>query len=90
MWRKKEGGRRKKGEEVRSEPKSDMMMVALRVWLWLVPIGMLVAATVFSVVAALDGRWALLGAMVLIGLFAVGLMVLHLWAMYGFGRTKGE
>lgn len=65
-----------------------MMMLALRLWLWLVPITMLVAAVAFSLVAALDGRWALLGVMVLIGLFAVGLMVLHLWAMYGFGRGR--
>lgn len=73
---------------MKGEPKSDMMMLALRLWLWLVPIMMLLAAAAFSLVAALDGRWALLGVMVLIGLFALGLMVLHLWAMYGFGRGR--
>ena len=64
-------------------------MQVLRVWLWVVPIVMLVTAAVLGVIAGLDGRWGLAAAMFLLGAFAVGLMVLHLWALYGFGRNAG-
>lgn len=63
-------------------------MVALRAWLWFVPVALLVASISLSVVAALDGRWPLLAAMALIGVFALGLMVFHWWAMYRFGGQQ--
>jgi hypothetical protein len=61
-------------------------MTILRLWLWVVPIGMLVASVVFAVVAALDERWGLLVVMVLMGVLAVALLVFHWWAMYRFGQ----
>ncbi len=64
-------------------------MILLRAWLWLMPIGMLLVAVVFAVVAALDERWALLAVMVLLGVFATGLLALHWWALYGFGKGSG-
>jgi hypothetical protein len=64
-------------------------MVFLRAWLWLVPIGMLVAAIGFGVYAAIDGRWALFGVMVGMAFVAVGLMVLHYWVLYRFGKEPG-
>ncbi len=61
--------------------------VALRLWLWLVPIAMVAVAGVLSVIAALGGRWALLAVMIVVGVFGIGLLVLHWWVMYRFGRT---
>ncbi|MFQ5473404.1 MAG: hypothetical protein ACE5FA_11040 [Dehalococcoidia bacterium] len=66
-----------------------LTMGLLRVWLWLMPIVMLVVAVVFAVIAALDERWALLTVMGLLGAFAIGLLGLHWWAMYGFGKGSG-
>jgi len=63
-----------------------LTMVLLRIWLWLMPLGMLAVAVAFAVVAALDERWALLAVMVLIGATAIGLLALHWWALYGFGK----
>ncbi len=63
-----------------------MTMTILRVWLWVVPIGLLVAAVVFAVIAALDERWALLVVMVLMGFLALGLLAFHWWVMYRFGQ----
>lgn len=61
---------------------------ALRLWLWAVPLVMLLGAVVFGLIAALDGRWPLFGMMVLVALFALGLLFLHYWAMYRFGREE--
>lgn len=63
-----------------------MTATLLRVWLWLMPIAMLITAIVFGAIAAADGRWALLAAMVIAGLFACGLLILHYWLLYRFGR----
>jgi hypothetical protein len=58
---------------------------------WLVPIGVLVASTVFSVIAAMDGRWGLLAVMVVIGVFfGLGLLLVHWWVIYRFGAAGGE
>jgi hypothetical protein len=58
----------------------------LRIWLWLVPVAMLAAALVFGGVAVADGRWALFGVMLVLGLIAAGLMLLHYWLLYRFGK----
>lgn len=63
-------------------------MTLLKLWLWVVPVGMLVAAAVFGTVAALDESWALLVVMVLMAFFAIGLLLLHWWAMYRFGSNQ--
>jgi len=63
-------------------------MFALRAWLWLVPIAMLVAASVLAAVAALDGRWELFAVMVVMGVFGLGLLVFHFWLMYRFGKAE--
>lgn len=63
-----------------------MTVTILRMWLWVVPIGMLVAAVAFAVVAALNERWALLTVMVLMGVLALGLLAFHWWVMYRFGK----
>ena len=64
-------------------------MRILRLWLWLVPITLLMAAVVFAVVAALNDRWALFAVMVVMGFLAVGLLWFHWWAMYRFGGGRG-
>lgn len=71
------------------EPES-MSMTLLKLWLWVVPVGMLVAAAVFGTVAALDESWALLVVMVLVAFFAIGLLLLHWWAMYRFGGSQEQ
>lgn len=62
------------------------LMFFMRAWLWLVPIILLVASAVFAVIAAVEGEWALLAVMVVIGIFAIGLLIFHWWVMYGFGK----
>ena len=57
--------------------------------MWFVPAALLVASVIFSAVAAMDGDWALLAVMVLMGLFAVSLLVLHWWLLYRFGKQQG-
>ena len=83
----KTGGalRLKRGSEMTDE-QGGLTMGLLRIWLWLMPLGMLVVAVAFAVVAALDERWALLTVMVLMGVTAIGLLALHWWALYGFGK----
>jgi hypothetical protein len=65
---------------------NSLTMLFLRVWLWLVPIAMLGAALLFGGIAAADGRWGLVGVMVVLALVAGGLMVLHYWLLYRFGK----
>jgi hypothetical protein len=67
-----------------------MSMTLLRIWLWIVPIAMLAVSVVFGVIAALEESWGLLVVMVLMGLFAFGLLMLHWWAMYRFGKQAPE
>ncbi len=67
-----------------------LTMLLLRVWMWAVPVAMLAAAVIFGGIAAADGRWALAGAMFGIGLIAVGLMVVHYWLLYRFGKGPTE
>jgi hypothetical protein len=69
---------------------NSLTAVMLKAYLWLVPIGMLVAAVVFGAVAAADGRWALFGVMIVIGLVAVGLGVAHWWVLYRFGKAASQ
>lgn len=66
------------------------MSLMLRVWLWLMPAGMFVAAVVFGVIALLDDRWGLFGVMFLLAFVAVGLGVLNFWALYRFGKGAGK
>jgi len=65
-----------------------MTMSLLRLWLWLVPITLLMASVVFAVVAALNERWALLVVMVVMGFLALGLLGFHWWVMYRFGKKE--
>ena len=65
---------------------NSLTMLLLRVWLWAVPIVMLATAVVFGGIAAADGRWALAGAMFGLGLLAIGLMAVHYWLLYRFGK----
>ncbi len=70
------------------EPAGDnsLTMLLLRVWLWAVPIVMFGAAVVFGGIAAADGSWGLTGAMFVLGLIAIGMMVMHYWLLYRFGK----
>ncbi len=61
-------------------------MFVLRLWMWAVPLVMLAASLVFVVIAAVDGRWGLLVAMIVIAATAVGLCVFHWWALYRLGK----
>lgn len=67
-----------------------LTMLILRAWMWLVPIGMLVAACVFGGIAAADGRWGLVVLMTFIGVVALGLMLLHYWLLYRFGKGAAQ
>lgn len=69
---------------------NSLMAVMLRVWLWLMPIGMFVAAVAFGVIAAVDERWELFGVMIVLAFIAVGLAVLNYWALYRFGKGAGQ
>jgi len=69
---------------------NSLTMLLLRVWMWAVPIAMLAAAVIFGGIAAADGRWALAGAMFMLGLIALGLMVVHYWLLYRFGKETTE
>ncbi|MDO8614924.1 MAG: hypothetical protein Q7T33_04195 [Dehalococcoidia bacterium] len=60
-------------------------LLAMRAWMWLVPIAMLAAAAVFGAIAALDGRWALFVVMLFMGALGLTLLVVHWWLMYRFG-----
>lgn len=70
----------------RPDGDNSLTMLLLRVWLWAVPIAMFAAAVLFGGMAAADGSWGLTGAMFVLGLFAVGLMVVHYWLLYRFGK----
>ena len=65
-------------------------MIILRAWMWVVPIGLLAAAVIFGAIAAIDGRWPLFGVMVVIGLFSLGLLMLHWWVLYRFGGSQEQ
>ena len=67
-----------------------LAMKMLRVWMWFVPFTMLLAAVLFGVLAASDGKWGLVVVMFLIGLAGLGLLVLHYWVMFRFGKDAGE
>jgi hypothetical protein len=69
---------------------NSLTAVMLKAYLWLVPIGMLGAALVFGGIAAADGRWALFGVMVVIGLVAVALGIAHWWVLYRFGKGAAQ
>ncbi len=65
-------------------------MLLLRGWMWFVPTAILITSAVFATLAALDGRWALFAVMVLVGVFfGLGLLIVHWWVMYRFGRSSG-
>jgi hypothetical protein len=61
-------------------------MVILRAWLWIVPIGMILAAMVFGLYAFVQGEWALFGVMVALELVAISLLIFHWWVLYRFGK----
>ena len=61
-------------------------MVLLRTWLWLVPIGMLIASIGFGAYAVSDGRWPLFGFMVVIAFVAIVMLIFHWWVLYRFGK----
>jgi membrane protein YdbS with pleckstrin-like domain len=69
---------------------NSLSMTVLRVWMWLVPFVMLVGSVVFGAIAANDGNWALVAVMVVIGVTAIGLLYLHYWVMYRFGKNAGQ
>ena len=67
------------------EPPASFGMFILRLWMWAVPILMLVAAFLFGAIAVADERWGLLLVMIVMGLMALGLLVFHWWVLYRFG-----
>jgi membrane protein YdbS with pleckstrin-like domain len=69
---------------------NSLSMVILRVWMWLVPVVMLLGAVIFGAIAAAGGNWALVAVMIVIGATAVGLLYLHYWVMYRFGKDAGQ
>ena len=85
MWKQGDGRRKMNG----GRPEG-FTMFALRAWLWLVPIGMIVTSAAFGVVAALDERWGLVAVMAVMGVFGLVLLVFHTWLMYRFGKPGAE
>lgn len=73
-----------------SRQDTSLTATLLRAWMWFVPVAMLIAAVVFGVVAAVDGRWGLLAVMVVAAVFALVLMVVHYWLLYRFGREASK
>ena len=73
-----------------SRQDTSLTAMLLRAWMWFVPIAMLVAAVVFGVIAASNSNWGLLAVMVVAGVFACVLLVLHYWLLYRFGRGVGQ
>jgi membrane protein YdbS with pleckstrin-like domain len=69
---------------------NSLSMTILRIWMWLVPFVMLVAAVVFGAIAVSDGKWGLVAVMVVMGVTAIGLMFFHYWVMYRFGKDAGK
>lgn len=65
-------------------------MTVLRAWLWLVPIGMLLASIGFGAWAAVDGKWGLFGMMCVMAVFALVLLFLHYWILYRFGKDASQ
>jgi len=83
-----EEGRRKAAKGRPARQPEGLAMLIMRVWLWLVPAVMLVASVIFATIAALDGSWALVAVMVLMGVLALALFAVHWWVMYRFGGTR--
>ena len=77
------GSQRRSGAS--TAPQQSFGMFVLRLWMWAVPILMLVAAFVFGAIAVADERWGLLVVMIVMGLMAIGLLVFHWWVLYRFG-----
>jgi len=67
-----------------------LSMRILRLWMWAVPFAMILAALLFGVLAASDGKWGLVAVMFVIGLAGLGLLVLHYWVMFRFGKDERE
>jgi hypothetical protein len=67
---------------------SAFTMFVLRAWMWVAPIAIIVASAVFSTIAVLDERWALLAVMLVMGVFGVALLLLHWWLLYRFGAQR--
>lgn len=67
-----------------------LSMRILRIWMWLVPLGMVLAAVVLGAVAASDGKWGLVAAMVFIGTLGLGMLFFHYWLLYRFGKDGGQ
>jgi len=81
--REESGSQRRSGASI--EPPASFGMFILRLWMWAVPILMLVAAFLFGTIAAVDGRWGLLFVMIVMGLMGLGLFVFHWWVLNRFG-----
>ena len=80
--REESGSQRRRGAV---EQQQSLGMLVLRLWMWAVPILMLAAAFLFGAIAAADERWGLLVVMIVMGLMAIGLFVVHWWVLYRFG-----
>jgi hypothetical protein len=81
--REESGSQRRSGAS--TAPQQSFGMFVLRLWMWAVPILMLVAAFLFGAIAAVDARWGLLFVMIIMGLMALGLLAFHWWVLYRFG-----
>ena len=81
--REESGSQRRSGAS--TAPQQSFGMFVLRLWMWAVPILLLLAAFLFGAIAASDGRWGVLFVMIVMGLMAIGLLVFHWWVLYRFG-----
>ena len=60
----------------------------MRLWLWASPLGMLALATLFGVLAVVEGMWGLVAAMVPLALVAMGLFVVQWRLLKRLRRTE--
>jgi uncharacterized membrane protein len=67
-----------------------LSMRILRFYLWAVPFVMILASLVFGAIAAADSRWGLFAVMVMIGVIGLGLLAVHYWLLYRFGKGAGQ
>jgi ABC-type glycerol-3-phosphate transport system permease component len=65
-------------------------MRLMRLWLWAAPLTMLALAALFGALAAGDGEWGLLAAMVVLAAVAVALFVLQWRLLRGAPGKAGE
>ena len=83
LWKMDDGRRKMSGRP------EGFTMLALRAWLWFVPIGMIIARRCSRSSRRWTSAGGLFAVMIVMGVFGLALLVFHLWLMYRFGGVEG-